>query len=262
VVRVRVVRPKYRKPTAADGGAPIVTAELPERPIPRSVAGPGLIAHVITQKFCDHLPLHRQQVIFRRHGVHLPRSTLGNLVQGGTALLSRVVDSMWQHAREHADWVAIDATGVLVLAAEQCRRGHFWVVVAQRDHVLFRYTPKHNGNVPVELLSGFRGYVIADASSVYHELYRTHLTSPRSHAGRTRGDAGSMRSPSIASAHWSASASLVCSTTHTTRPPIRAPALRTPPSDVRRQSLYCNSCIDGSSSNVRAWSTIRRSPRR
>jgi transposase len=174
VVRVRVVRPKYRKPTAADGGgSPIITAELPERPIPRSVAGPGLIAHVITQKYCDHLPLHRQQVIFQRHGVHLPRSTLGNLVQGGTALLSRVVDSMWQHAREHADWLAIDATGVLVLAAEQCRRGHFWVVVAQRDHVLFRYTPKHNGNVPVELLSGFRGYVIADASSVYHELYRT-----------------------------------------------------------------------------------------
>lgn len=173
IVRVRVVRPKYRKPMAANGGAPIITAELPERPIPRSVAGPGLIAHVITQKYCDHLPLHRQQVIFKRHGVHLPRSTLGNLVQGGAALLSCVVDAMWQHAREHADWLAIDATGVLVLAAEQCRRGHFWVVVAQRDHVLFRYTPKHNGNVPVELLSGFRGYVIADASSVYHELYRT-----------------------------------------------------------------------------------------
>src|ERR1700759_2960953 len=119
------------------------------------------------------LPLHRQQVIFKRFGVHLPRSTLANLVQGGTALLSRIVEAMWQHAREHADWLAIDATGVLVLAAEQCRRGHFWVVVAQRDHVLFRYTPKHNGNVPVALLSGFRGYVIADASSVYHELYRT-----------------------------------------------------------------------------------------
>lgn len=173
VVRVRVVRPKYRKAATTSGGSPIITAELPERPIPRSVAGPGLIAHVITQKFCDHAPLHRQQVIFKRFGVHLPRSTLANLVQGGTALLSRVVDAMWQHAREHAAWLAIDATGVLVQAAEQCRRGHFWVVVAQRDHVLFRYTPKHNGSVPVDLLGGFSGYVIADASSVYHELYRS-----------------------------------------------------------------------------------------
>jgi hypothetical protein len=179
---------------------------------------------VITQKYCDHMPLHRQQVIFKRHGVHLPRSTLGNLVQGGTALLSCVVDAMWQHAREHADWLAIDATGVLVLAAEQCRRGHFWVVVAQRDHVLFRYTPKHNGNVPVDLLSGF-----AVTSSRTHRASITiciarSLTSSRSHAGRMRDDAGSMHWPSIASVRWLASASLVCFTTPTTRPPIRAPA--------------------------------------
>jgi transposase len=173
VVRVRVVRPKYRRTALVAGTSPIVTAELPERPIPRSVAGPGLIAHVITQKYCDHAPLHRQQVIFKRHGVHLPRSTLANLVQGGTALLRPVVNAMWQDAREHSAWLAIDATGVLVQAAEQCRRGHFWVVVAQRDHVLFRYTPKHNGSVPVDLLGGFCGYVIADASSVYHELYRS-----------------------------------------------------------------------------------------
>jgi transposase len=51
VVRVRVVRPKYRKPALPSGMAQIAIAELPERPIPRSVAGPGLIAHVITQKF-------------------------------------------------------------------------------------------------------------------------------------------------------------------------------------------------------------------
>lgn len=172
IVRVRVVRPKYRKPDASPGTSPIVMAELPERPIPRSVAGPGLIAHVITQKYADHLPLHRQQIIFQRQGVHLPRSTLANLVQGGAELLVRIVDAMWRDAREQATWLAIDATGVLVLAAEQCRRGHFWVVIAEHDHVLFRYTPKHDGSVPAELLAGFAGYVIADASSVYHELYR------------------------------------------------------------------------------------------
>ena len=61
VVRVRVVRPKYRRPTPASNQSPIVIAELPERPIPRSVAGPGLIAHVITQKYADHR-------VPRRHG--------------------------------------------------------------------------------------------------------------------------------------------------------------------------------------------------
>jgi len=173
IVRVRVVRPKYRRPTPSPGQSPIAIADLPERPIPRSVAGPGLIAHVITQKYADHLPLHRQQEIFKRQGVHLPRSTLANLVQGGTALLGTITEAMWQDARDNAYWLAIDATGVLVLAAEQCRRGHFWVVVAENGHVLFKYTKKHDGTVPVELLAGFRGYVIADASSVYHELYRS-----------------------------------------------------------------------------------------
>ena len=46
------------------------------------------------------------------------------------------------------------------------------MVVAERDHVLFRYTPKHSGSVPADMLAGFRGYVLANASSVYHELYR------------------------------------------------------------------------------------------
>jgi len=171
IVRVRVVRPKYRTPRSANT-SPIVVAALPERPIPRSLAGPGLIAHVITQKFADHLPLHRQQVIFKRQGVHLPRSTLANLVEGGTTLLRSIVDAMWTDAREHAAWIAVDATGVLVLASEQCRRGHFWVVIAERNHVLFRYTRNNDGSVPAEMLAGFSGYMIADAASVYHELYR------------------------------------------------------------------------------------------
>lgn len=199
LVRVRVVRPKYKRaevpsaaapgdetaPPAAGGAAPdraeelapvplapIVIAPIPDRPIPRSIAGPGLLAHVLVSKYADHLPLHRQEKIFRREGLHLPRSTLCGFVQGSVALLGRVVDAMWEDARTNARWVSIDATGVLVLAKDQCRRNHFWVVVAERDHVLFRHTKTHDGQVPAGLLEGFRGYVLADASSVYHELYR------------------------------------------------------------------------------------------
>jgi hypothetical protein len=93
-------------------------------------------------------------------------------VQGSVVLLSRVVDAMWEDAKAHARWICIDATGVLVFAQEKCRRNHFWVMVAERDHVIFRYTKTHNGLDPAKLLEGYCGYVIADASSVYHELYR------------------------------------------------------------------------------------------
>jgi hypothetical protein len=104
--------------------------------------------------------------------VHLPRSTLCGFVQGAVALLTHVVDAMLEDAKAKARWICIDATGVLVYAKEKCRRNHFWVMVAERDHILFRYTKDHNGLVPAKLLEGYRGYVLADASSVYHELYR------------------------------------------------------------------------------------------
>ncbi len=158
------------KPPAKPGS--IVIAELPERPIPRGIAGPGLLAYVLVSKYADHLPLHRQEKIFRREGLHLPRSTLCGFVQGSVVLLSRIVDAMWEEAKANARWICIDATGVLVFAKGKCRRHHFWVMVAERDHVLFRYTKSHDGLVPAKLLEGYRGHVIADASSVYHELYR------------------------------------------------------------------------------------------
>src|ERR1700736_916370 len=47
----------------------IVQAEAPSRPIERSIAGPGLLAHVLVSKYCDHLPLYRQSQIFARAGV-------------------------------------------------------------------------------------------------------------------------------------------------------------------------------------------------
>jgi len=54
----------------------MVQPPAPSRPIPRGLAGPGLLAHILVAKFDDHLPLYRQGEIFARHGVDIPRSTL------------------------------------------------------------------------------------------------------------------------------------------------------------------------------------------
>lgn len=54
----------------------IKTAPMPVQPIPRSIAGPGLLSHIIVSKFQDHLPLFRQEQMLRRIGVDIPRSTL------------------------------------------------------------------------------------------------------------------------------------------------------------------------------------------
>lgn len=201
LIRLQVVRPKYTMPdpppsesnSSSEGsptesttplGAPlgpaplpqkgrdvIVIAPMPERAIPRCMVEPGVLAHVLVSKFADHIPLHRQEVIFKRDGLRLARSTLGDWVQASTNLLAHVVDAMWDDAKTNAPYWLTDATGVLVLAKDVCKRAHFYVVVVPRRHVLYRFTWKNDGDTVAAILNGFKGLAHADASSVYHELY-------------------------------------------------------------------------------------------
>ncbi len=169
-VRVQIVRPKFAVKGEPERG--VFTTPAPQAPLARCMAGPGLLAYVLLCKYGDHLPLHRQEQIFARFGLALARSTLCGWVAACAELLGYIVEAMSKDALS-SPWIAIDATGVLVQAKEKCRRGYFWVLVAGDDHVLFRYTPRHTQDGPKRFLQGYKGYVIADAHSVYEQLYRT-----------------------------------------------------------------------------------------
>ena len=73
---IRHVRPRY---ACGDCDAP-VQAPTPSLPIERGKPGPGLVAHVLCAKYCDHLPLYRQSEIYAREGVDLARSTMADWV--------------------------------------------------------------------------------------------------------------------------------------------------------------------------------------
>src|SRR6202790_155182 len=75
---IRICRPRY----GCRACGTIHQAPAPERPIAKGLASPGLLAHVLVAKYCDHLPLYRQSQIFARHGVEIDRSTLANWVGG------------------------------------------------------------------------------------------------------------------------------------------------------------------------------------
>lgn len=169
-VRLQIVRPKFAVKGEPERG--VCIAPVVEAPILRSLAAPGLLAYVLVSKFADHIPLHRLEAIVARQGISLARSTLCGWVEACATLLSVIVEAMAKDAL-NAHCIAMDATGVLVQDKERCRRGHFWVLVADRDHVLFRFTPRHNREGPKAFLRGYKGYVQADASSVYDELFRT-----------------------------------------------------------------------------------------
>jgi transposase len=90
---IRHVRPKL----SCGRCSTIVQSPAPSRPIAKGLAGPGLLAHVLTSKYCDHLPLNRQSQIYAREGVELSRSTLADWVGECSALLEPLVNALAGH---------------------------------------------------------------------------------------------------------------------------------------------------------------------
>lgn len=171
MVVLRTIRPKFApkdRHEAAD--AEIQIAAPLELPIPRGLAGPGLLADTIVRRWQDHMPLNRLSKMYRREGLDLARSTICDWHGRLGELVTPLVDAMRADARK-SPYLCIDATGVLVQAKERCRHGHFWVLVAPGRHVLYSYTPKHDSAAVNVLLAGYGGYVVADAHSVYDHLY-------------------------------------------------------------------------------------------
>ena len=150
----------------------VVCAPAPDEMIPRGLPTADLLARIITGKFGDMLPLHRQERIFARAEVHITRGTMCGWLDAAHELCRLVVDAMLNEAMTSAHFIGTDATGVLVQANERCKKGHFWVLVADQDHVLYRYSKRHSSDEPKAFFKGFRGTVVADASNVYDALFR------------------------------------------------------------------------------------------
>jgi len=171
-VVVRTIRPKYVLKEAEANTPAVLQAPAVELPIPRSIAGPGLLADTIVRRWQDHLPLHRMERMYGREGLPLARSTICGWHQEVALLVAPLVLAMWRDALA-SPYLCIDATGVLVQALQKCRAAHFFVVIAPEKHTLFGYTPKHDAKAVDKLLAGYEGFLVADAHSVYEHLYKT-----------------------------------------------------------------------------------------
>jgi transposase len=91
----RYIRPKYLISANDDGTeSEIVSADLPSAPVPKCIAGPGLLSQIIIDKYVDHLPLHRQMQRFERAGIKLPYSTLTDWVSATSKLITPLYASL------------------------------------------------------------------------------------------------------------------------------------------------------------------------
>jgi transposase len=179
VVIVRVRKKYARKEQLPESGLTlaeqnVAVARKPPEAIPGALAAPGLMAEVIVCKAADHLPLHRQEGIFKRQGVRLSRQTMdGWWLQTaeflrplygaavGVVLASHVVHTDDTSVRVRDAWRKLKHTG------------RFWPYVGDALHPLtvFDYTTNHKRDGPAAFLQNYRGYLQADAFNGYDGIY-------------------------------------------------------------------------------------------
>jgi len=172
--KIQVIR-HIRKQYACRCGQCIKLAPLPAQPIPKSMASPGLLAHVTVSKYQDALPLYRQEQILQRIGVELPRATLANwMIQTGQ-LIQPVINLLRERLLAY-DIIQMDETTVQVLTEPDKRaqsKSYLWVQRGgppEQTVVLYDYDPGRGSGVPTRLLEGFTGYLQTDGYDGYNAV--------------------------------------------------------------------------------------------
>ena len=157
-------------------------AALPSRPIERGRPGPGLLAHVLVNKYADHSPLYRQSQIFQREGIDLDRSTLADWVGKSATLLEPLADAIQRHVLS-GQAVFADDTPVKLLSpgAGKTKTARLWAYV--RDErpwaseappaAFYRFSRDRKGEQPTEHLKDYTGWMHADGYAGFNELYRS-----------------------------------------------------------------------------------------
>ena len=165
------VHPKYACTHCEEG---VVQGRKPMQPIEKGIPGPGLLAHVITSKFADHLPLYRLEGIFSRHGVEMRRSTMCGWLAHVAQLLDPLYERMCSEVLA-SKVIFTDDTPVPVQdrSRTKTRTGRLWVYVGDREHpyTVYEYTPTRSRDGPAKFLHGYQGYLQADAYPGYDGLY-------------------------------------------------------------------------------------------
>ncbi|HFG4810627.1 TPA: IS66 family transposase [Salmonella enterica subsp. enterica serovar Waycross] len=171
---IRTVREKHAC-TQCDA---IVQAPAPSRPIERGIAGPGLLARVLTSKYAEHTPLYRQSEIYGRQGVELSRSLLSGWVDACCRLLSPLEEALHGYVMTDGKLHA-DDTPVQVLLPGNKKTGRLWAYVrddrnagsALAPAVWFAYSPDRKGIHPQTHLACFSGVLTEEALEQIGQLY-------------------------------------------------------------------------------------------
>ena len=162
----KYIRNKYAK----QNNEGVLIGELPPRPLEKAMAGEGLLAQIIIDKYVDHLPLHRQMQRFERSGVKLAYSTLSDWVSNTCKLITPLFEALKKQVLQ-SPYLHVDETPIKVLDKKkegETHRGYYWVYQNSIDKIVFfDYQEGRGRDGPMEILQNFTGYLQSDGYNVY-----------------------------------------------------------------------------------------------
>jgi transposase len=158
----------------------IQAAPMPAQLIDKGIPAPGLLAQVVVAKHDDHLPLYRQEEIYARSGVHIPRSSMAQWIGICGVRLAPLAQALQEFILGHAV-IHADETPVSMLAPGKGKTKKAFVWVYRTTNfaahnggaraVLFDFTASRSGEHPRRVLQGFTGTLVSDDFSGYHALF-------------------------------------------------------------------------------------------
>tara|TARA_B100000446_G_scaffold137525_1_gene129909 strand:- start:8234 stop:9733 length:1500 start_codon:yes stop_codon:yes gene_type:complete len=171
--QVKVLRHRRLKYACPCCDQHIVTAKKPKQAIEKSIASPGLLAHVAVQKYCDALPLYRQSTIFKRSGIELERSNLSNWMLKAGALAQPLINCLADAIRSQAV-VHMDETTVQVLnepGKTAQSKSYMWLMAGfgATPATVFHYRDTRSATVPLELLDNSVAAIMLDGYEGYQK---------------------------------------------------------------------------------------------
>ena len=169
------IRPKYVVPVS-ETNTTVLTASLPNRIVEKSMAGEGLLAQIIVDKYVDHLPLHRQLQRFQRAGVTIAQSTINGWV---TLTLEQFLSLYELHKIQvlASYYLHADETTIKVLDRDKpgaTHQGYYWLYHNSKDKiVLFDYRKGRSREGPNDILKDFKGFLQTDGYVAYEDFENT-----------------------------------------------------------------------------------------
>ncbi len=166
---IQHVRPKYAcKPCQEN----VKIAPMPLLLLPKSIATPELVAQTIISKYCDHIPLYRQETIWERMEIDIPRSSLCGWVLKVAELCEPLVKLLRNHIIAY-DYTQADETTVQVLdevGRDNRTKSYMWCYRGGGDKlsIVYEYHETRGGYHAQQFLTGFKGYLQSDAYSGYN----------------------------------------------------------------------------------------------